>query len=83
MPQVTAISMNSSSYTKNNTKNNNKVLTNSMSVGTKIILGTSLTAMAVGGIYIASKGRGVSVDKAFKQIKNASSYMDTLKNIRM
>ena len=83
MPQVTAISMNSSSYTKNNTKNNNKVLTNSMSVGTKIILGTSLTAMAVGGIYIASKGRGISVDKAFQQIQNASSYMETLKNIKM
>ena len=62
---------------------NTQTQNNRISKPTQIILGTSLTAMAVGGIYIASKGRGISVDKAFQQIQNASSYMETLKNIKM
>ena len=49
---------------------------------TGIGIGVGAAALAAGGIYIVSKG-SCSPEKGLKLIQNASSCMDTIKNIKM
>ena len=49
----------------------------------QVFLGTTLMGLAAGGVYIATKSKGVSIDNAFKLVQNSASYMDVLKTLKM
>ena len=49
----------------------------------QVFLGTTLMGLAAGGLYIATKSKGVSIDNAFKLVQNSASYMDVLKTLKM
>lgn len=47
------------------------------------VVGTGLTLLAAGGVYIASKGRHQSVDKVFSDLQKATSFMPILEKVKM
>lgn len=50
---------------------------------TKVAFGMGLVALASTGVYIASKGNGVNVEKVFETLKDAGSCMEILKSTKL
>lgn len=49
----------------------------------QVVFGMGLMALASTGVYIASKGKGTSVESVFEKLKDANSCMEILQGVKL